>query len=240
MRSTIGKALLGALGSLTAAAPAFAGAGEVDAKLSGARERFVRMQLMAAEYEAKRNLAYQSHVLQAHRRETEATVRQLKVVIDSFPPRRSNLQEEVYQQWLMARSALTEIDRSLGELGAQMREIDQTMLAWAERSGLRPGPMNRFDILTAFPAACKECRDAFAELKVVAEAEARQSGAGVDQVLRNVNAALNAECAGDARFDPPAPFIAAFREFIQGKRSFAPPAGPSGNPRKGGKYHSRR
>ena len=201
------------LGSLAGPSPA-ADTEEIRSRLRTAREKFAEMQDLKVVYFAKKELADEVSQRVNYRREVEATVRMLKIEIDGYPARRTNLQQAVYNNWLGARAELTEVDRQIGLLRSRMREIDEELLSLAAATGKRPGPGNRRDILVVYPEAERRCREAFEALKV---AVSGTTGAPeeANRLLREANAELNRSGEGDARIGPSAPFFAAFADYTR-------------------------
>ena len=87
------------------------------------------------------------------------------LAVAGYPKKRTNVHQEVDRNTLAHDCEMTEIDRQINQLRAELREIDEAVLQQAEVNGKRPGPHNRHDILNRFPQARDECAAAFNSLR---------------------------------------------------------------------------
>ncbi len=208
---------------LLAIATSWASAADLEAvteRLRTARERHSEMRDMYVVYVAKTEVVTAIQTLEQERSNVEAGVRQFKIQIDSFPARRNNLQQAVYDEWLMARSRLTELDHQLNGLRSQMKAIDEQALALTVRNTKRPVPLNRRDIQVVYPNVQRECYEAFRMLREAADELAKEENLTRDKVIGQAMSQLGSPEEMESHYGPTREFLADFRQYCRGRRPF--------------------
>ena len=101
------------------------------------------------------------------RTEVEATARSLRILIDSFPARRTGQQQEVYDEWLLYRQRLTDLDHySRPTQVVGYRNRTRLLIRQAEVSGKRvEASLIGWRLLNELHRVYRECVTAFDSLK---------------------------------------------------------------------------
>jgi hypothetical protein len=175
--------------AILAVAPRASRAGDEDeltAKLRTAWEKFTEFTEVGRKYGERGNLALTILDLEHYRANVEATVRNLQIQVDGFPRRRTNFQEDVFQELLGWRSELTATDRNLHECRLQMQELNERAFREAEQRGEPVKNLNRIDLLKDFQRLDRECYQAFVALKDGLSKSAEEERLAPGLVLKKV------------------------------------------------------
>ena len=121
--------------------------------------RFSDLQTTKTDYGERAEVALTMIQAERERADVDAAVRDLKIQIDGFPPRRTNLQQEVYDQWLACRQRLSELDLFLAQLKSRWQELNEIAIRQAEVNGKRVRPLDRVGLLHKLQELDRECFD---------------------------------------------------------------------------------
>ena len=216
---------LGCLGMSVACGALMADDGdELTARLKTAWENYSELQEVRAAYMARSEITGTIHALERERADLIANIQEHQVVVDGMPrlrngaPGRNSIQEGYHQELLMLRQQLTGMNRTLEELRFHMRELDEMALRQAEMNGGRVKPNNRRDLLPESQRLQKECQTSFAALKQAADSIASGSNQNREQVVRQAIAGQSGPAV--SHLCSPQVFLAAFKQFCAGKKSF--------------------
>jgi K+/H+ antiporter YhaU regulatory subunit KhtT len=189
-------------------------------------EKYSELQDVRAAYAGRSEITGMIHALERERADLVANIREHQTVLDGMPrlrngaSGRNSIQEGYYQELLMLRQQLTEMDRTLEELRFRLREMDEMDLRQGEMTGRRVKSNNRRDLLPEAQRLQKECQSAFTSLKEAADAVAGGSPQSREQVVRQAMAAQSAQGAGGYHLCSSKVFLTAFKQFCAGRTSF--------------------
>ncbi len=130
-------------------------------------EKFSELEETRIKYGERAEVAIEMLQAEQQRVEVDAAVRTLRVEIDGFPARRTNLQQEVYDAWLFQCQRLTEFDHYLAQLRLRLQQLNETAMRRAELDGKRVGPLDRMGLLNELQKAYRERTTAFDSLRPV-------------------------------------------------------------------------
>jgi hypothetical protein len=197
-----------------ALAPTFAFADdELNAKVRTAWEKFSELEETKLNYGERAEVALAMLEMERERLEVDAMARDYKIQIDSFPPRRTNLQQDVFDQWLLCRQRLSELDRNLALLKSRLQELNEIAIRNAQASGKRVQPLDRVGLLHELQRRYQECISAFDALRTaLAEVASAQSRTPVQVFQGAIN---ELEGAGD-----PAAHLVSSKQFQDAFRMF--------------------
>ena len=159
------------------------GDGDLRGKLVTAWQKYSQFLDMSLAYTGKAAISLEIDQTAAYREDVLANIRLMQIEVDSYPRRRNNLQEAVYQQLLGLRQELTATDRRLAELRSYLKQMDEMALRQAELNGQPAKPTNRRDLLRESQRL--EQIAAFTSLKEIADATANEAGVSREQALSN-------------------------------------------------------
>jgi hypothetical protein len=196
---------------------------QLASKLREARERFSDRQNLLGIYRLKQAVANELLALDSSRNDQVTYVRRLGIVIDGFPRRRNNLQQDVYNEWLAARDRLTSIEQAINDAKLRQRAIDEQALTLTENNLKRPFPNNRRDIQVLFPKVDSGCEQAFRELKLMAEEAAKEQEVSRDRIVADAMSTLGPKQRVEAEFGNTALFLDTFRRYCAGATVFGEP-----------------
>jgi hypothetical protein len=185
---------------------------ELNSKVRMAWEKFSELEETKVNYGERAEVALTMLQTERERTEVEATVRTLRIQIDSFPTRRNNLQQEVFDEWLLCRQRLTGLDQYLAQLRSRWQELNEITIRHAEGSGKRVKPLDRAGLLNELQRLYRECVTAFDSLRTVLADVPSAQGLTAAQAFDN---ALNdlGGAGGRAHLVAPKRFRDAFRDF---------------------------
>jgi hypothetical protein len=219
---------------ISAAAPSAALASdELTAKVRTAWEKFSEFELTKANYGERANIALTMLEVERQRIQFDALAKELKVQIDSFPHRRTNLQEEVYQQWLFYCQERGVRDNNLAQLRLQWQELNEIAISEAQAAGKRVKPLDRPGLLNELQRLERERLAAFDAVKKVlpdaASAQGVTESAAFADALNEVGAATDTTI----RLVPARQFSAAFKTYYNQQSSQQPRSAGRKGRRKG-------
>jgi hypothetical protein len=159
---------------------------ELTSKVRKAWEKFTELTNVGLEYGERGNIAIEILNLEHYRANVKTTIRNLQILVDSFPRRRNNLQEDVYRELLGWRSELTATDHRLSELRLRLQDKNEEAFRQAERSGKRVKILNRMDLLTEFQRLDRESFEALVELKNALTSSAEEQRLAPGSLLKKL------------------------------------------------------
>ena len=190
---------------------------DLTTKVRTAWEKFSELQEARVKYGERAEIALKMFEMETQRAELDTTVRFLKIQVDSFPARKTSLQQEVVDEFNFRRQQLTGLDFDLTQHKLRLQELNEIAIRQAELSGKSVKPLDRVGLLKLLQKDYQESVTAFESLRSAVVEVAEEQHVSKAQVLRNAMESLSGENERAGDLVPLMQFRAAFLEFYPGQ-----------------------